>query len=342
MRPKGSSAELERRRRRAVELVEQGESPTVVARILGVLPTSVHRWRRLALQPNGLEAQPTPGAPTRLSDEQLGQLEQLLLQGAKAHGWHNQLWTADRVARLVRQRFGVSYHPEHMRKILKRRLGWTSQKPKRKPRERNDKEVERWKDDALPRILRDAWKRQAHVVFLDESGFSLTPSVRRTLAPRGQTPVLECWDRRDKFSAISCITLSPLEGRPGLYFQLLPLNKTAHAEDTVAFLKELRRQLRGPFTVVWDRHNIHGKSRAVRAFLANHPEIVAENFPGYMPDLNPDESVWSWTKYGRLSNLAAQNAEELWDHVVEALIDLKFQPQLLQAFIRNAEIPVAA
>jgi len=202
--------------------------------------------------------------------------------------------------------------------------------------------VERWKDDELPRLLRDAWKRQAHVVFLDESGVSLTPSVRRTLAPRGRTPVLECWDRRDKFSAISCITLSPFQGRPGLYFQLLPLNKTVHAEDTVAFLKELRRQLRGPFTVVWDRHNIHSKSRAVRAFLAEHPEIAAENFPGYIPDLNPDESVWSWTKYGRLSNLAARNAEDLWDHVVEALIDLKFQPQLLQAFIRNAEIPVAA
>ena len=76
--------------------------------------------------------------------------------------------------------------------------------------------------------------------------------------------------------------------------------------------------------------------------MGEHPEIVAEDFPGYMPDLNPDESVWGWTKYGRLSNLAAWNAEELWDHVVEALIDLKFQPQLLQAFIRHAEIPVAA
>ena len=341
MRPKGTAAELERRRRRAVELVDGGESPTVVARILGVLPTSIHRWRRLARQPNGLEAKPTPGPPSRLSDEQLGQLEQLLLQGAKAHGWHNELWTADRVARLVRQRFGVSYHPEHVRKLLKQRLGWTSQKPKRKARERNDKEVERWKDDELPRILRDAWQRQAHVVFLDESGFSLTPSVRRTLAPRGQTPVLECWDRRDKFSAISCVTLSPFQGRPGLYFQLLPLKETVHAEEIVAFLKALRRQLRGPFTVVWDRHGIHSKSRLVRAFLAEHPEVVAEDFPSYMPDLNPDESVWGWTKYGRLSNLAAWNAEELWDHVVEALIDLKFQPQLLQGFLRDAEIPVA-
>src|SRR5487761_1020119 len=202
MRPKGTSAELERRRRRAVELVEQGESPTVVAHILGVRTASVHRWRRMAQKPHGLEARPLPGPTPRLSNYHLRKLERLLRQGAKKHGWPNQLWTADRVARLIQQRFGVYFHPEHVRKILKRRLGWTSQKPKRKARERNDKEVERWKADELPRILRQAWKRQAHVVFLDESGFQLTPSVRRTLAPRGQTPVLECWDRRDRISAI--------------------------------------------------------------------------------------------------------------------------------------------
>jgi transposase len=341
MRPKGTAAELERRRRRAVQLVEQGESPTVVARILGVHPKSIHRWRRLARQPHGLEARPTPGATPRLSDDQLQQLEQLLLQGAKAHGWPNQLWTADRVARLLRERFHVTHHPEHVRKILKQRLGWTSQKPKRKARERNDKEVERWKDDELPRILREAWKRQAHVVFLDESGFQLTPSVRRTLAPRGQTPMLDCWDRRDRISAISCITLSPQEGRPGLYFELLPVNQTVHAEEIVAYLKELRTQLRGPFTVVWDRHGIHSKSRLVKAFLAEHPEVVAEDFPGYMPDLNPDEWVWSWTKYGRLSNLAAWNAEELRDHIVDALVELKFRLPMLKAFVKKAGIPVA-
>jgi transposase len=342
MRPKGTAAELERRRRRAVKLVEQGESPSRVAHILGVTPTSLHRWRRLARQPHGLDAKPAPGPAPRLSEDHLRRLERLLHQGAQAHGWPNQLWTADRVARLIRQRFGITYHPEHVRKLLKRRLGWTSQKPRRKARERNDKEVERWKGDELPRILREAWQRQAHVVLLDESGFQLTPSVRRTLAPRGRTPVLECWDRRDRISAISCITLSPRAGRPGLYFELLPVNRTAHAEDVVAFLKELRRQLRGPFTVVWDRHGIHSKARLVQAFLAEHPEVVAEDFPGYVPDLNPDESVWGWTKYGRLSNLAAWDADELWGHIMDALLDLKSEPELLKAFVRNAGIPVAA
>jgi transposase len=296
----------------------------------------------MAQQPHGLDARPIPGPTPRLSDYQLRKLERLLCQGAKKHGWPNELWTADRVARLIRQRFGVSFHPEHVRKILKRRLGWTSQKPRRKARERDDKEVERWFGDELPRLLREAFQRQAHVVFLDESGFQLTPSVRRTLAPRGQTPVLSCWDRRDRLSAISCITLSPWQGRPGLYFELLPVNRTVHGEEVVAFLKDLRRQLRGPFTVVWDRHIIHSRARVVKAFLAENPDIVVEDFPGYVPDLNPDEWVWGWTKYGRLSNLAAWNVEELWDHIVMALIDLKFQPRMLNAFIQEAGIPVAA
>ena len=153
---------------------------------------------------------------------------------------------------------------------------------------------------------------------------------------------MECWDRRDRISAIRCITLSPWAGRPGLSFELLPLNRTVHAEEVVEFLKGLRRQLRGGFTVVWDRHGIHSKARLVKAFLAEHPEVVAEDFPGTMPDLNPDEGVWGWTKYGRLSNLAAWNAEELEDHLVDALIDLKFRPDLLKSFVRSAGIPVAA
>jgi transposase len=342
MRPIGTAPELERRRRRAVELVEQGESPVVVARILGVHVTSIHRWRRMARKTHGLDAKPIPGRPRQLSDYQLHKLEYFLRQGAHRHGWPNQLWTADRVARLIQHRFGVSLHPEHVRKILKQRLGWTSQKPKRKARERNDKEVERWLGDELPRILREAFRRQAHLVFLDESGFQLTPSVRRTLAPRGQTPVLDCWDRRDRISALSCITLSPLLGRPGLYFELLPLNKSAHGEEVVAFLKALRSVLPGPFTVVWDRSKIHSRSKVVKAWLAEHPEVVVEDFPGYAPTLNPDEWVWSWTKYGRLSNLAAWDEEELWDHIVMALIDLKFQPKMLNAFIAEAGIPVAA
>src|SRR5713226_2124138 len=98
MRSIGSAAELERRRRRAVQLADAGESPSVVARILGVTPPSLHRWRRLARQPAGLEA--------------------LLNEGAVAHGWPNHLWTSKRVAVVIQRHFGVRYHPDHVRRLL--------------------------------------------------------------------------------------------------------------------------------------------------------------------------------------------------------------------------------
>src|SRR3954469_13348473 len=230
-RPIGAADELERRRRRAVQAVAEGESRTTVAKVLGVHYKTVARWVRQARTPGGLAAKPHPGPTPGLTDADLRRPAGLLAQGAKAHGWHNELWTAARVARLIDREFGLGYHPEHVREILKRRLGWTSQKPRRKARARDDKEVERWIGDEFPRIVRQAWRRGAYLVFLDESGFFLTPTVRRTLAPRGKPPVLECWDRRDKLSAIRCITHSPVRGRPHLYFRLLDHN--AHAEDVV-------------------------------------------------------------------------------------------------------------
>jgi transposase len=335
-RPLGTAAELERRRRRAVQLIHQGEQRATVARILGVHPKTLARWLRLDRQPHGLDAKPQTGPRPRLSDPQLQQLEELLLQGAQQHGWRNQLWTAPRVAHLIERHFGLPYHPEHVRKILKHRLCWTSQKPRRKARERDDKEVERWLDDEYPRILREAFRRQSHLVFVDESGFFLTPTVRRTLAPRGRTPVLEAWDRHDRLSAISCITVSPVAGRPNLYFRVLPHN--IHGEDVVAFLEELHGRL-GMLTVIWDRNQIHSKSGAVKVWLREHAGVVAEDFPGYVPELNPDEGVWGWTKYGRLCNLAAEDVEQLWSDVVEELSEVKFRPDLLRAFLRQTGLP---
>jgi len=139
MRPVGTAQELERRRRHAVELMQRGESPTVVARILGVGRTSLYRWLALAEKsPEALAARPHPGPRPRLTDERLRELERLLLEGARAHGWPNDLWSAGRVAELVRRRFGVEYHVEHVRKILRRRLRWSSQRPQKKARQRDE------------------------------------------------------------------------------------------------------------------------------------------------------------------------------------------------------------
>jgi transposase len=340
-RPIGTAPELERRRRRIVELVEAGESPSRLARLFGVHETSIHRWRRLARSKAGLQAKPHPGRPPRLSDDQLAQLETLLLQGAQQHGWSNSLWTVRRVAVLIQRHFGVSFHPEHVRKILQQRLNGTSQKPQRRARERNDQEVERWKDDEFPRIVRDAWQRSAHLIFLDEAGFMLTPTLRRTVAPCGKTPVLPSWDRHDRLSVISCVTLDPKAERPELSFEVLPEGLNVCAEDIVAFLRELRRELPGPWTVVWDRHNIHSKARLVQAWLAEQTDVVLEDLPSYAPDLNPDERVWAWLKYGRLCNLAAEDVRHLRDHLLVELEWAAFDGELLAGFFNHAHLGVS-
>lgn len=340
-RPIGTAAELERRRRRAVDLVNRGESPSPVARILGVHETSVHRWRRLARTPVGLDPQPQTGPPPRLSEYHLRKLERFLCQGAHQHGWPNRLWTADRVATLSRRRFGVDYPPEHVRKILKQRLDWTSQKPQLRAREQNDKEVERWLDDEFPRILRAAWGRDATLVFLDEAGFMLTPTVRRTLAPRGQTPVLPAWQRHDRLSTISCITLKVRQAaQPELYFELLPEGLNVTAEDIVAFLSELRREVPGPLTVIGDRHNIHRRARLVTDWLAGQEGVVLEDLPSYAPAGNPAEMVWAWLKYGRLSNLPPQDVRELREQLLTEWEWATFDRELLAGFFNHAHLGV--
>ncbi len=320
--------------------MNQGEAPTTIARVLGVGRPSLYRWQQAARsRPAGLAAKPHPGPTPRRTDAQLVEWEGLLRQGATAHGWANAWWTAPRVTAVIRRHFGVAFHPEHVRTIRKHRLHGSSQKPHVPAQARDAEASQRWLDEEFPRLVAEAEARDAHLVFLDESGFLPTPVVRRTLAPRGQTPVLPCWDRRDRGSAISRIILSPRWYLPGLYFRLLPDDTNATAAHSGAFLRELKQSL-PRMTVIWDRHGIPSKARLVKAFLAANPSVVAEDFPGYVPELNPDEGVWGWTKYGRLANFAPADTLDLRQRVQAELAWLKEHPYSLYSFSEHTNLPL--
>jgi transposase len=142
MRPLGTAEELERRRRRAVELVKQGEHPAKVAHFLGCGRSSVYTWVKLDRAAGETPAaRPHTGPKPRLTDEQIKELEGLLRKGAKAHGWPNDLWSAHRVAEVIRRHFGVAYHVEHVRKVIRRRLNGSRQKPQKKAKQRNDEKI---------------------------------------------------------------------------------------------------------------------------------------------------------------------------------------------------------
>lgn len=153
MRPKGSAETLEVRRRIAGKLLQEGKGIREVARLVEASPSAVHGWKQL-LDEGGLDAlkaKPHPGRPSQLSAEQKAELKQKLLDGPLAAGFPTDLWTLERVAQVIERHFGVQYHPGHVWKIL-REIGWSSQKPERRARERDEEAIERWRAEDWPRL----------------------------------------------------------------------------------------------------------------------------------------------------------------------------------------------
>jgi transposase len=153
MRPQGSAQELERRRRRAVQAVKGGDSVAEVARILGVSDRAVRGWVAVERDrgAGALAAKPHPGPRPRLDKNQARQVLSWLKKAPSEFGFPTELWTAPRVARLIRERFGVEYHPRYVNEWLAKR-GITPQKPATQPRERNARRIAAWRSRTWPRL----------------------------------------------------------------------------------------------------------------------------------------------------------------------------------------------
>lgn len=168
----------------------------------------------------------------------------------------------------------------------------------------------------------------------------LHPLVRRTWAPRGQTPTLHLRGRHHrKVSAIGAITISPTRRRLGRYVTLHP-DQAIGSEQALAFLKQLRRHLRGPMVVVWDNLNTH-RSRLVRAYAERHRDTLRLEFlPPYAPELNPVEYSWSHDKRGTLANACPTDVDQLHRQVRSALAPTHHNQPLLRGFVRASRLPL--
>jgi transposase len=146
MRPHGTPEELERRRRRAIDLLKAGASITEVARRLGCSHSSVILWRDVVRRrgPGALRAKPATGRPPKLSERHRAQLLELLLRGAGAWGFETDLWTTRRIATVIQRAFRVRLHRAHVGRVLTA-LGWSCQKPERRALERDEAAIARWK-----------------------------------------------------------------------------------------------------------------------------------------------------------------------------------------------------
>src|ERR687895_1765672 len=143
----------EGRRFRAWELHQKGWKQQAIAEALGVSQGALSQWLKRARAGGleGLRHRPAPGAAPRLSLEQRGQLLELLAQGAESFGFQGDLWTQPRIATLIRDRFGVSYDPSQVGRILKAG-GWSRQKPVHRATQRNEAVIQRWKEEGWPQV----------------------------------------------------------------------------------------------------------------------------------------------------------------------------------------------
>lgn len=187
------------RRRRAVELMQQGEDKEIISRILGVSRNSLNVWLRKTNAGESLETKPISGRPRRIDIKQLAELEQLLSKGATFHGWQNNLWTTLRVREVIKKHFGILFCRSQVWHILTDYLHWSAIRPAQQAAKRDDEEINRWKSEEYPKIVKQARRRNSSLVFVDESGFMMTPTIRRTFAPCGSTPVNKVSDPHGQF-----------------------------------------------------------------------------------------------------------------------------------------------
>jgi len=174
-------------------------------------------------------------------------------------------------------------------------------------------------------------------VFLDESGFMLQPTVRRSWAPSGHTPILVESARHDRLSAIGAISISPVRRWMEFSFQLHYRN--VDTSLLIPFLYALHNRLRRRVVLVWDNLRAHFKT--AKYFSIKHPSWFRfEYLPPYCPELNPVEGAWSYVKYGCQPNFAAADVDHLYQQTSDSLSALRCNQNLLPAFLEHTKLQI--
>jgi transposase len=143
----------EARRLQAWHLKQQGWPQRQIATALGVSEGAVSQWMKCGREggPEALRQRPSPGAPRRLTTDQLAHLPALLERSPETYGFRGALWTRGRIAAVIDAAFGISYHPRHVGRLCKA-LRWSPQKPARRARQRDEAAIAQWHNETWPAI----------------------------------------------------------------------------------------------------------------------------------------------------------------------------------------------
>jgi len=315
----------------AVERVRDGETAAAVIKSYGFNRTTIYKWIAAAAKPGvGLKAllsSPATGRPRTLSSRQEQQVFRWINgRDPRQYGLDFGLWTRSLVASLIERQFDIRLGVTAVGELLAK-LGLTPQKPLQRAYQRDPEAIERWQRETFPAIAREAKASGGEVYFWDESGFRADTVHGKTWGLKGQTPVVERPGQRQSISAASAVNSK------GAFWYC-----TYQGGLTAELFVELLRRMMGhrtkPVHLVVDGLPAH-KTMLVKAYVASTNGLLTLHFlPGYAPELNPDELVWSHMKRTGVARAPLRKGETLQDKIETQLADIKKTPRLIRSFFR--------
>ena len=326
---------LEEMRVLAVKRMSEGEHPATVAASLGLNRSWAYKCRA-AVKGRGrglkaLRSTKGTGRPRKLTPAQERQVFRWV-NGKRPdqYSFDFGLWTRQIVRELVLARFGVQLSLASIGALLAR-LGLTPQKPLQRAYQRDPQAVERWKSETFPAIAAEAKSNGAEILFWDESGFRADAVHGKTWAVRGHTPVIECPGQRQSISAASAIS-----AKGAFWFATYEGGLTG--ELFVDLLHKMMHRRKKPVRLVVDGLPAHKKA-VVKDYVASTAGKLTLHFlPGYAPDLNPDELVWSHAKRTGGARSPLKAGEKLQCRVHSQLQDIANDSALVRAFFRHPSV----
>jgi transposase len=189
-------------------------------------------------------------------------------------------------------------------------------------------------EEALAATEKRAKRQNALIVFEDESGVSLLPSVRATWAPRGHTPVLRHPFNWKRLSLAGALAYEPDGSDAHLFFEL---RSGAYNDETlIEFLSELHEVEQRAVLMIWDGLPSHRSRRMTDWLQSQRDWLSVERLPGYAPDLNPLENVWGNLKSQELANLCSNTVDEVANIAEDGLDRIGTDAALCFAFLRHS------
>jgi transposase len=330
---------LETIRKMAVERVREGERPRDVIASYGFHRCTIYRWltatRGRGHGLHALAARPATGRPRTLTARQERQVFHWINgKNPRQYGFDFGLWTRQIVRELIAQRFGARLSLASIGALLARQ-GLTPQKPLQRAYQRDPDAIARWQRETYPAIARHAKRTKAEISFWDESGFRADAVHGKTWGARAHTPVVQVPGQRQSISAASAVS-----SKGAFWFATY-----TGALTGPLFVDLLRRMMRGrrkPLHLILDGLPAH-KALAVKAYVAGlDDKLTLHYLPGYAPDLNPDELVWSHAKRTGNARRPLQQGERLADRITAQLAEMARRPALVRSFFRHPSVAYIA